>query len=220
MMSRFPSPAFPEGFIEPCLPTVAPAVPGGPRWAYEIKHDGFRFICRREGERVRVFSRHGRDWTDRVPAIVEALRALPVTSATLDGEGVVCDDRGVTDFERLRSALARGGSRAPFLYAFDLLALNGEDLRSRAWEIRRATLTSVLRKADPGICLSEHLDGDGDTIFRHACALGAEGIVAKRRDRSYRSGRCADWVKVRNPEAPAASRTMEWETNGPDSKQA
>jgi bifunctional non-homologous end joining protein LigD len=86
-------------------------VPNGAGRAYEIKHDGYRFICRRDGDRVRVFSRHGKDWTDKVPAIVEAMLALPAP-ATLDGEGVVLYDRGVTGFERLRSALAgREGSR-------------------------------------------------------------------------------------------------------------
>jgi len=95
------------------------------------------------------------------------------------------------------------------LYGFDLLALNGEDLRSHPGEIHRATLTRLLRKAAPGIRLSEHLDGDAETTFRHACALGAEGIVAKRRDRPYRSVRCVDWVKVKNPDAPAATRVIE-----------
>jgi bifunctional non-homologous end joining protein LigD len=209
MLSRSPSPT---GFIEPCLPTPSRIVPDGSRWAFEVKHDGFRFIARRDGDRVRVFSRNARDWTDRVPLIVEAMLALPVTSATIDGEGVVTDERGVTDFERLRTALAeRGGSRAAFLYAFDLLALDSEDLRSHPWEIRRATLTRLLRKASPGIRLSEHLDGHGETIFRHACALGAEGIVAKRRDRPYRSGRCADWVKVKNPDSLAVKRIAEIE---------
>jgi bifunctional non-homologous end joining protein LigD len=209
MLSRSP-PRHPAGFIEPCLPTLTRAVPDGPSWAFEIKHDGFRFIARRDGDRVRVFSRNGRDWSDKVPAIIEAVRTLPVTSATLDGEGVVLDDRGLTDFERLRAALAgRDGSRAVFLYGFDLLEFDGHDLRREPWEIRRATLTGLLRKAGPGIRLSEHLNGDGETIFRHACALGAEGIVAKRRDRPYRSGRCADWMKVKNPDAPAATRIME-----------
>jgi bifunctional non-homologous end joining protein LigD len=185
-------------------------VPAGPGWSFELKHDGFRFIARRDGERVRVISRNAKDWTDKVPAIVEALVAPPGTSATLDGEGVVVDDRGVNDFERLRAALAeRGGSRAAFLYGFDLLELDGEDLRRHPWEIRRATLTRLLRKARGGIRLSEHLDGDGETIFRHACGLGAEGIVAKRRDRPYRSGRCTDWMKVKNPDAPAATRLIE-----------
>jgi ATP-dependent DNA ligase len=77
--------ARPAGFIEPCLPTLARTVPEGDRWAFEIKHDGFRFVARRDGRRVRVFSRHGKDWTDKVPAIVAAMRVLPVTSATLDG---------------------------------------------------------------------------------------------------------------------------------------
>ena len=109
----------------------------------------------------------------------------------------------MTDFERLRTALAgRGGSRSAFLFAFDLLELDGEDLRRHPWEIRRATLTGLLRKARPGVRLSEHLNGDGETIFRHACGLGAEGIVAKRRDRPYRSGRCVEWAKIKNLEAP------------------
>jgi bifunctional non-homologous end joining protein LigD len=210
MLSRSPAPSYPAGFIEPCLSTLGRTVPDGPQWVYEIKHDGYRFICRRAGARVRVFSRRGRDWSDRVPAIVEAMRALPVASATLDGECVVVDDRGVTDFDRLRSTLARKGSREAFLYAFDLLELDGTDLRPRPWETRRRTLAELLRQSAPGMRLSEHLDGtDGATIFGHACRMGLEGIVAKRRDRPYRSGRCADWIKVRNPEAPAALRVIE-----------
>jgi len=127
------------------------------------------------GDRVRVFSRNARDWTDRVPLIVEAILALPVTSATMDGEGVVVDERGVTDFERLRTAFAeRGGSRAAFLYGFDVLEFGGEDLRAHPWEIRCATRTRLLRRAGPGIRLSEHLDGDGETILRHACDLHVE----------------------------------------------
>jgi bifunctional non-homologous end joining protein LigD len=198
----------PAGFVPPCLPTFARTPPDGPHWAYELKHDGFRFISRRDGDRVRVFSRHGKDWSDKVPAIVEAMLALPAP-ATLDGEGVVVDDRGVTDFERLRSALAgRGGSRSVFLFAFDLLELDGENMRREPWEIRRATLVRLLRKGGPGIRLSEHLNGDSETIFRHACALGLEGIIAKRRDRPYRSGRSPDWIKVKNPDAPATTRVI------------
>ena len=176
----------------------------GPQWAFEIKHDGFRFICRRDGDRVRVFSRRGNDYTDRVPLIAEALAKLRVKSVTLDGEGVVCRPDGVSDFDRLRAAVGRLGSRDAFLYAFDLLEINGNDLRPYEWEVRRATLASLLRRAGDGIRLSEHLDSaDGDTVFRHACAMGLEGIVAKRRDRPYRSGRSPDWIKVKNPDAPA-----------------
>src|SRR5271165_1917049 len=94
----------PPGFIEPCLPTNGHA-PTGPQWVYEIKHDGYRFICRRDGDSVRVFSRRGNDHTDRAPGIAEALMALKVRSVTIDGEGVVCGPDGVTDFNRLRAAL-------------------------------------------------------------------------------------------------------------------
>jgi bifunctional non-homologous end joining protein LigD len=86
-----------------------------PQWVYETKHDGYRFICRRDGDRVRVFSRRGRDWTDRVPRIVEALTALPAKSITLDGEGVVCGPDGVSDFDMLRASVGRKGPRAAFL---------------------------------------------------------------------------------------------------------
>jgi bifunctional non-homologous end joining protein LigD len=168
------------------------------------------FICRRDGDRVRVFSWRGNDYSERVPKIAEALAALRVKSVTLDGEGVVCDPDGVTDFDLLRAALGRQGSRRAFLYAFDLLELDGRDLRSRRWDERRKALTKLLRKAGDGIRLSEHLAiTDGNTIFQHACAMGLEGIVSKRRDRPYRSGRSPDWIKVKNPDAPAATRVIE-----------
>jgi bifunctional non-homologous end joining protein LigD len=177
---------------------------------HEIKHDGYRFICRRDGAQVRVFSRRGHDWTDRVPAIADALAALKVKSVTIDGEGCVCNPDGVTDFDLLRAALGRKGSRRVFLYAFDVLELDGRDLRSRKWEDRRKALTKLLRKAPAGIRLSDHLAvTDGDMIFHHACAMGLEGIVAKRRDKPYRSGRSPDWIKVKNPDAPAAARVIE-----------
>src|SRR6476620_12239263 len=112
MLWRSQSPSHhPAGLVEPCGPTLGHTVPSGSRWAYEIKHDGFRFICRREGDRVRVFSRRGNDYTDRGPRIAEALASLRVKSVTLDGEGVVCGADGVSDFDRLRAAVGRLGSR-------------------------------------------------------------------------------------------------------------
>ena len=111
MLWRSPTPARrPPGFIEPCL-TLGHTVPSGPQWAYEIKNDGFRFICRRDGDRVRVFSRRGHDYTDRVPLIAEALAKLRIKSVTIDGEGVVCRPDGVSDFDLLRAAVGRHGSR-------------------------------------------------------------------------------------------------------------
>jgi bifunctional non-homologous end joining protein LigD len=179
----------PEGFVEPCLPTLGHAMPTGSQWAYEIKHDGFRFICRRDGDRVRVFSRRGNDYTDRVPRIVDTFARLPASSVTLDGEGVACDPDGVTDFDLLRAALGRPAKREVFLYAFDLLELDGRDLRREPWSDRRWRLARLLRGAGHGVQLSDHVEGnEGDAVFQHACAMGLEGIVAKRRDRPYRSG--------------------------------
>jgi len=119
---------------------------------------------------------------------------------------------GISDFDALRLALARReGSPAAFLFAFDLLALDGQDLRAEPWQVRRETLASLLRgaKRNGGLRLSEHLDGDGTAMYRHACKLGLEGIVSKRRDAPYRSGRSPHWIKVKNPEAPAARRIEE-----------
>ncbi len=123
-------PSHRSGFIEPCLPTRGDRVPDGPLWAHEIKFDGYRFLCRRDGERVRVFSRRGLDWTDRVPGVVAALEQLGARSATIDGEAVVVDGRGVADFLALRSAMARRQATEAFLYAFDLLELIGLDAKS------------------------------------------------------------------------------------------
>ena len=112
MLWRSPAPTrHPPGFIEPCLPTLGHTVPSGPQWAYEIKHDGYRFICRREGNGIRVFSRRGHDWTDRVPRIVDTFARLPASSVTLDGEGVACDTQGVTNFELLRAASRLSAAR-------------------------------------------------------------------------------------------------------------
>jgi bifunctional non-homologous end joining protein LigD len=212
MLWRSVSPArHPPGFIEPCLPTAGDTVPSGPRWVHEIKHDGYRFICRLERGRVRVFSRRGNDYTERVPRIVDTVARLPASSLTLDGEGVACDRSGVSSFELLRAALTRPAMREVFLYAFDLLELDGRDMRREPWSDRRWKLVRLLRGAGHGVQLSDHMEGnDGETAFRHACAMGLEGIVAKRRDRPYRSGRSPDWIKVKNPDAPAAIRVLEF----------
>jgi bifunctional non-homologous end joining protein LigD len=200
----------PAGFIEPCLPTLGHTVPSGPQWAHEIQHDGYRFICRMGVNRIRVFSRHGSDYTERVPGIVDTLARLPAVSLTLDGEGVACGPGGVPNYELLRAALGRPAEREVFLYAFDLLELDGHDLRREPWSERRAKLARLLRGAGHGVELSDHMEGnDGKAAFRHACAMGLEGIVAKRRDKPYRSGRSPDWIKVKNPHAPSASRIME-----------
>ena len=196
-------------FIEPCLPTISRTVPTGPGWAYEIKHDGFRFLSVRQGKRVRVYSRGGHDWSKQLPAIAAAMQALAVKSAVLDGEGVICGRDGNSDFDAMRACFSRNGAPEAFLYAFDLLELDGRDLRDEPWARRRALLVQLLADADAGIRLNEHIeDIDGPVVFRQACVMGLEGIVAKRLDSRYRSGRCRDWVKIKNPAHPAIERAM------------
>jgi bifunctional non-homologous end joining protein LigD len=198
---------FPAGFIAPCLPIKAQQPPTGHGWLHEIKHDGFRVIARKDGARVRLYSRPDNDLTDRFPLIVEALARLQSRSCIIDGEAVCCDDDDRPSFERIRY---RRYDASVFLYAFDLIELNGDDLRRDPLEVRKATLASVLAKAAPGLRLNEHIEhDDGETVFRHACKLGLEGIVSKRTGSPYRSGRSPDWLKMKNPNAPAVKREAE-----------
>jgi ATP-dependent DNA ligase len=145
----------PSGFVPPCLPTKAPQLPTGKAWLHEIKHDGFRVIARKDGARVTLYSRPGNDLTDRFPLIVEALASLRSRSCIIDGEAVCCDDNGVPSFDRIRY---RRHDADVFLYAFDLIELNGDDLRRDPLEVRKSTLSSVLAKAAPGLRLNEHLE--------------------------------------------------------------
>jgi bifunctional non-homologous end joining protein LigD len=195
----------PAGFIAPCLPTKTDKLPSGGQWLHEIKHDGFRIIARKTGAQVRLYSRPGNDFTGRFPLIVEALERLRSRSCIIDGEAVCCDDNGVPSFDRIRYL----HDASVFLYAFDLIELNGDDLRRDPLEVRKATLASIVAKASPGIRFNEHIEGDGPTVFAHACKLGLEGIVSKRKDSPYRSGRSPDWLKMKNPNAPAVKREEE-----------
>jgi bifunctional non-homologous end joining protein LigD len=193
-----------SGFVPPCLPTKAKTPPTGGAWLHEIKHDGFRIIARKNNDRVRLYSRPGNDLTDRFPLIVEALSRMRSRSCIIDGEAVCCGDDGVPSFDRIRY---RRHDASVFLHAFDLIELNGDDLRRDPLEVRKATLASVLAKAAPGLRLNEHLEHhDGEVVFRHACKLGLEGIVSKRKDSAYRSGRSPDWLKMKNPAHAAVKR--------------
>jgi bifunctional non-homologous end joining protein LigD len=194
-------------FIKPCLPTPAEKPPSGPGWLHEIKHDGFRLMARRDAAGMRLLTRNGHDWSDRYPLIAGAVNALRLRSCLIDGEAVACDGDGMPSFDRLRYRRADGHV---FLFAFDLLELDGQDLRREPLEVRKATLASILREALPGVQLNEHLaHPDGDVVFRHACKMGLEGIVSKRLGSPYRSGRTPDWLKMKNPAAPAVKREAE-----------
>src|SRR5215468_1429205 len=196
----------PAGFIAPCLPTKTDKLPSGSQWLQEIKHDGFRIIARKNGAQVRLYSRPGNDLTDRFRLIVETLANLRTRSCIIDGEAVACDDNRLAVFDRIRYRRHDG---KVFLYAFDLIELDGDDLRREPLDVRKATLRSLLAKVGPGLRWNEHIEGDGETIFRHACKLGLDGIVSKRKDSPYRSGRSPDWLKMKNPEAPAVKREPE-----------
>jgi bifunctional non-homologous end joining protein LigD len=196
----------PGGFIQPCLPTASDRPRTGPEWVHEIKQDGYRLMARRVGERVRLFTRRGYDWSDRYPRIVRAMGALKATSALIDGEAVWCGPDGAADFDELHS---RAHDDQVFMYAFDLLELNGEDLRARPLEERKAALAKLIARASDGLQLSEHLNGDGKEIFEHVCRMGLEGIVSKRRDSPYVSGCAKYWIKVRNPASAAMLRYEE-----------
>jgi bifunctional non-homologous end joining protein LigD len=189
----------PAGFIAPCLPTKTDRLPSGGQWLHEIKHDGFRIIARKKGAQVRLYSRPGNDLTRRFPLIVNALARLRSRSCIIDGEAVACDDKGVASFDLVRHHRAND---SVFLFAFDLIELNGDDLRRDPLEVRKATLASILAKAGPGIRFNEHIGDDGPTVFAHACKMGLEGIVSKRLGSRYRSSRSKDWLKFKNPAAP------------------
>jgi bifunctional non-homologous end joining protein LigD len=201
-----------SGFIVPCRPTLATRPPPGPDWLHEIKHDGYRLMARRDGAGIRLITKNGHDWAERYPAVAMAVNLLPrCRSCLIDGEVVMCRRDGVAVFDLLRS----GPQRKPdaFLYAFDLLELNGSDLRREPIEVRKAALADLLRSSGYGIRLNEHIEGDGDTVFQHACKLGCEGIVSKRKGSRYDSGPTPsrNWLKSKNPASEAARREAEEE---------
>jgi bifunctional non-homologous end joining protein LigD len=203
------------GIIEPCLPSPAKAPPSGPGWIHEVKHDGFRILARRDRSGVRLITRNGSDFTDHFPFIATALESLPVRSCMIDGEAIVCDENGLAVFELIRG---HGSKTSAVLCAFDLLELDGRDLRRRPIEERKGLLAKLLH--DPnlsldaamkksGIVLDKHFVEDGAIVFREACRLGCEGIVSKRLGSIYRSGRSPLWLKVKNPNAPAKREAEE-----------
>ena len=185
---------------------LAKAPPAGPGWIHEIKHDGFRIIAHRDGKRVRLLTRNGYDFSARFPLIVAAVAALPARSCVVDGEAIACDERGLSVFEMIRW---RQHDNGVTLCAFDLMELDGEDLRREPIETRKATLKGLLRRARPGIAFDRHFEVDGTVVYEQACALGCEGIVLKRLGSPYRSGRNDRWIKVKNPAASAAKRVDE-----------
>jgi bifunctional non-homologous end joining protein LigD len=187
----------PPSFIAPCISLTADRVPAGEGWLHEFKWDGYRLMARLDRGGVTLLTRKGFDWTERFPAIAAAARALPVGSAYLDGEAVV-EEHGIPDFTALRRALGEGRGDKAILLAFDLLFLDGEDLRATPLIERKRRLAELMARAPRGaIVYSEHALGMGDFMMRQATALGLEGVLSKRSDRPYVSGETREWVKVK-----------------------
>jgi len=194
------------GIIEPCLPSPAKVPPSDPGWLHEIKHDGFRILARRDSASVRLITRNGNDFSSRFPFITMAISKLPVRSCLIDGEAIVCDENGLAVFDLIRRD---GAGESALLSAFNLLELDGKDLRLNPIETRKALLTKLLKDSDYSLVLNAHYEEDGATVFRAACKLGCEGIVSKRLGSIYRRGRSPLWLKVKNPNAPAVKREAE-----------
>jgi bifunctional non-homologous end joining protein LigD len=181
--------------VDPCLATLVARPPKGPDWAYEVKWDGYRLVVHIEPGRVRVLTRGGYDWSERFTSIVDDARRLGVQTAILDGEAVVLDEHGRSDFGMLQRALGRLPSAieagAIVFLAFDLLYLDGRDLRRLPLRERRRLLEPLVAGREGAVRLSEEVQADGDEFFRVACAHGLEGIIAKHVEKPYRTRRSA-----------------------------
>jgi bifunctional non-homologous end joining protein LigD len=193
--------------FEFCIPTKSTSVPAGPEWLHEIKYDGFRLRVERDGDRVRLITRGGHDWTKRYPWITEAALKNRQKRFVIDGEAVVLGIDGISDLNALHSGKHNEEVQ---LCAFDMLALDGDDLRKLPPSMRKANLARLLARRPDGIFVNPFEQGEiGPDLFRAACQLGLEGLVSKHRDRPYRGGRSNDWIKVKNRKHPAMERVMD-----------
>ncbi len=186
--------------LDPELATLVDEAPDGDDWLHEIKFDGYRALGRMSGGRARILTRSGQDWTERFSALARELERLPVDEAVVDGEIVVLGAEGTSSFQALQQALSQGGGRQRDMvyYLFDLLYLDGYDMRGVALEERKRLLGQLLPFSAAGpLRASEHLLGHGAVFHQEACRLGLEGIISKRRDSRYRGGRGRDWLKVK-----------------------
>ncbi|WP_409411321.1 RNA ligase family protein [Bradyrhizobium sp. AUGA SZCCT0182] len=180
------------GFIEPALATSIGVVPNGERWIHEIKFDGYRVQVHLANEAIKVYTRRGNDWTNRFRKIADDAWHISAGSAIIDGEVVVPAADGTTDFSVLQNEL-KGKSTRIVLVAFDLVYLNGYDLRKLPLMERKTHLKKLIAATD--IQFSESFEADGREIYKHACKVGMEGVVSKVRDSVYASRRGNNWVK-------------------------
>jgi bifunctional non-homologous end joining protein LigD len=182
----------------PQLAILVETPPEGDEWLHEIKYDGYRLLARIEQGKVRLITRNRLDWTGKFPELALALARLPVDTALIDGEIVALAPDGTSNFDKLQDRLSRGDTAGLVFYAFDLLYRDGYDLTAAALEDRKTALAVIVpHAADAIVRYSDHQIGHGSDFLRHACEYDLEGTIAKRRDRPYRAGRGADWLKVK-----------------------
>lgn len=183
-------------FVEPALATLKPKPPKGEKWLHEIKFDGYRLQARIDGKTVTLLTRSGLDWTAKFgKRLQQALAALPAQTALIDGEVVVETNGGASDFSALQHDLSEGVTDRMVYYAFDLLYLDGHDLRDATLEKRKELLRTLLADAGENLRFSEHFTEAGVLVLEHACRLSLEGIVSKDRNSTYASGRKGQWIK-------------------------
>ncbi|RXG85766.1 DNA ligase [Bradyrhizobium zhanjiangense] len=188
---------------ELCLATAGKQVPDGPDWIHEVKHDGYRI---REDKRVRLLSRNGTDWTKRYPGLPRR-RWSRQKQFVIDGEAVNLGVDDVSDFNALH---CRKHDHEVQLYAFDILAMGGDDLRFLPLHMRKANLEQLVARRPDGVTVAPFERGEiGPDLFRAACRMGLEGLVSKHHDRPYRGGRQKHWIKVKNRTYPAMYRVMD-----------
>ncbi len=185
-------------FVKPQLATEAMAAPEGAGWLYELKLDGYRMQARKNGASVEMLTRSGLDWTYRVPAVAEAVARLPVRAATLDGEVVVLREDGTTNFADLQASFQEGAHNPLTFFCFDLLHVEGRNPRGMELRERKKMLAEVVAGSDGDqVRMSEDIEGRGEEIFKRACELHAEGVIAKRAAAAYVAGRTNDWQKLK-----------------------
>lgn len=186
-------------FVEPCLATLVDKAPDSDAWVHEIKFDGYRLQARLDKGKVNLLTRRGLDWSRKFPAICKAIAKLPAKTALIDGEAVVEGEDGITSFSLLQQALKSGDEEQMAFYAFDLLHLDGTDLRPLPLTTRKAALAKLLARVPRRglIRLSESIDERGPVLLKRACKMGLEGIISKQAMAGYHSGRGHDWLKTK-----------------------
>ncbi len=185
------------GFLPPQLAQQSTTPPAGDGWLHELKLDGYRIQARKVGNKVQLLTRTGLDWTHRMKTVAAEVGELPVESAVLDGELVVLAENGTTSFADLQAAFQEGVNKPLTYFAFDLLHVNGRNLRGLPLVERKRLLAELLKGAGEFVRLSEHLESSGEDVFHKACEFHAEGIVCKRASSRYSPGRSTDWLKLK-----------------------